>query len=117
MKELLKDAWAVVESTVSGLWEVAGDVIQLAIIEDPFWRGVEMTLIAGLLISKRHAILDIAEKTPIVGGILVYVPRKIDEGVDFLMCKVKEGMSWLRSKALDPVKSWISKADAKLRNK
>jgi hypothetical protein len=117
MKELLKDAWAVVESTVSGLWEVAGDIIQLAIIDDPFWRGVEMTIIAGLLISKRHAIFDIAEKTPLVGGILVYVPRKIDEGINFLMFKLKEGMSWLRSKTLEPVKIWISKVDDKLRKK
>ena len=114
MKELLKDIWAVLESTVKGLWEVGGDVAQLAWVEDPFWRGVVMTLVVGAMISKRHAIMAGLDKIPLVGGVLVFVPRKIDEGAGFLMRKVKEGLSWLKSKTVDPVASWVSKADKDL---
>ena len=116
MKELLKDIWAVLESTARGLLEVTGDVAQLAWVEDPFWRGVVMTLAVGGLIMKRQQLMAMLDKIPLVGGVLVFVPRKIDEGAGFVMGKIKEGLSWLRSKTIDPVKSWVSKADKDLRD-
>lgn len=116
MKELLKDIWAVLESTARGLLEVTGDVAQLAWVEDPFWRGVVMTLAVGGLIMKRQQLMAMLDKIPLVGGVLVFVPRKIDEGAGFVIGKIKEGLSWLRSKTIDPVKSWVSKADKDLRD-
>ena len=116
MKELLKDIWAVIESTAGGLWDVAGDLAQLAWVEDPFWRGVVMTLVVGALVMKRHALMAALDKIPLVGGVLVFVPRKIDEGAGFVMDKIKEGLSWLKGKTIDPVKSWVSKADKDLRD-
>ena len=116
MKELLKDIWAVLESTAKGLWDVTGDLAQLAWVEDPFWRGVVMTLAVGAIVMKRHAIMAALDKIPLVGGVLVFVPRKIDEGAGFVMRKVKEGLAWLKGKTIDPVASWVSKADKDLRD-
>jgi len=116
MKELFVDAWALLVSVLTGAVEVSKDAVQLAIIEDPFWRGVEMTLLVGLAIMKRKAIMDALNRVPLVGGVLVYVPRKVDAGFDWLLGKAKAGLDFLKSKTLDPVLSWVRKADKKLRD-
>ena len=114
MKELLNDILAVIESAAMGAWEITGDLFRLAMIEDPFLRGAATALVAVALISKRKAVMSVLDRIPIVGGVLVYVPRKIDEGFDFVMDKLKLGLGWMRDK-LAPIKAWVSKADKDLR--
>jgi len=116
MKELFVDAWALIVSVFTGAFEVTKDVVDLAIVEDPFWRGVELTLLVGFVIMKRKSILDMLDRVPLVGGVLAFVPRKVDDGCDWLMLKVKTGLDFLKSKTIDPVRAWISKADKKLRD-
>lgn len=116
MKELFVDAWALIVSVLTGAVEVSKDAINLAIVEDPFWRGVELTLLVGLAVMKRKAIMDALDRVPLVGGVLVYVPRKVDAGCDWLLGKAKAGLDFLKSKTIDPVMAAISKADKKLRD-
>ena len=65
---------------------------------------------------ERKRFMDMLDRVPLVGGVLVYVPRKVDAGCDWLLGKAKAGLDFLKSKTIDPVMAAISKADKKLRD-
>ena len=115
MKELLKDLWALIESLAVAGWDILCSAAQLVYVEDPFLRGVVTTLVAGLLIMKWKQIESFLDRVPVIGGLLVFLPRKLREGVGFLSRKAKEGLSFLKSKTIDPVSRALSKADKDLR--
>jgi uncharacterized membrane protein YdfJ with MMPL/SSD domain len=115
MRELLTDAWALVMSIMSGLADVVGNAVALAIAEDPFWRGVEITILVGILVLKRKKVLALIDRVPVIGAALAFVPAKLDMIGERIVGVAGHAYRLLKSKVWDNAISWIKKIDSKIR--
>jgi len=115
MRELLTDAWALVVSIMSGLADVVGNTMALAIAKDPFWQGVEITIIIGAIAFKRKKVLALIDRIPVIGAALAYVPAKLDMIVERIVDGAVRAYRLVKSKVWDNAISWIKKVDSKIR--
>ena len=70
MLELLRDGWALLETIVGSCWDIIQSALSLVIINDPFWRGVELTIVVLLLWRNRKAVISGVDGVPLLGGLV-----------------------------------------------
>lgn len=70
MIELVRDVWGLLVTLLVSCWDIIQSALSVVIVEDPFWRGVECTIIALILWKNRRAIIETIDGIPLLGGLL-----------------------------------------------
>ena len=116
MLELISDTWNLLLTLLLSLWNILVDAVNLVIIDDPFWRGVECTIIFLLIWRNRKELIDIIDAIPLLGGLvargLVIIDDIAETGVEAAL-----GL-WetIRSNTWDRLVKLIKKTDSDLRS-
>ena len=115
MLELAIDLWVLIITTLISLWAVLGKVVDLIIINDPFWAGVEATLIVLIVWNNRKELIRLVDRIPLLGALVAKVLNLADEAVEFILSKLHSSWVSVRSKTWDRLVSWILNTDKELR--
>ena len=70
MLELINDSWNLLVTLLVSCWDIINSALSLVIIDDPFWRGVEFTIVALLIWRNRKDIIALIDSIPLLGGLL-----------------------------------------------
>ena len=57
MLELLQDGWDLIATLAISVWNILGSMLNLVIVDDPFWRGVELTILVLLIWNNRKELI------------------------------------------------------------
>ena len=115
MKELLVDMWGVVTAVLLAGYNIINSVLSLVVIDNPFWRGVELTLIAVVVWHHRKALIALVDKVPLLGGLAARGLSLVDDAVDGAMELVAMGLQVIKSKTWDKLVARVKKTDKDLR--
>lgn len=115
MKELLVDMWGVVAAVLLAGYGIVNSVLSLVIIDNPFWRGVELTLIAVVVWHHRKALIAHVDKVPLLGGLTARGLGLVDDAVDGAMELIVMGLQAIKSKTWDKIAARVKKTDKDLR--
>ena len=115
MLELLNDAWNLILTILLSCWDILHSAVGLVIIDDPFWRGVECTIIALLIWRNRKEIIEVIDAIPLLGGLVARGLVIVD---DIAETAVGAGLGlWevVRSNTWDRLVKLVKKTDSNLR--
>ena len=115
MLELLKDCWGLLETLLVSDWDILGSALNLVIIDDPFWRGVQFIIVVLLTWNNRKELIQLVDRTPLLGGLLARGLKLADSGAEMIKEKLDAAWDLVRSKTWDKAVSFILKADKDLR--
>ncbi len=115
MKELLVDIWGVVAAVWIAGYDIVNSVLSLVVIDNPFWRGVELTLIAVAVWHHRKALIALVDKAPLLGGLAARGLSLVDDAVDGAMELVAMCLQAIKSKTWDKIAARVKKTDKDLR--
>ena len=116
MRELLSDAWGLISTVLSSAWDILSAGAELAIVDDPFWRGVEVALLCALLYRHRKGLIAAADRVPLLGGALAWVLGRADWAADWLEAQAARVWNVVRSQTWDRLIALVEKADKDLRS-
>ncbi len=115
MIELLKDGWDLIATLVVSAWEILASALNLVIIDDPFWRGVELTLVALVVWNNRKELIQLIDRVPLLGGLVARGLSLVESGAELLIDKASSLWNTVRAQTWDKAVSFILKADKDLR--
>ncbi len=115
MLELISDAWNLVVTLLLSCWNILESVAGLVIIDDPFWRGVECTIIALLIWKNRKSIIAGVDSIPLLGGLLARCLFVADEIAETVLDASLGLWQLVRSNTWDRLVKLIKKTDDNLR--
>jgi len=115
VKELLIDVWGVVTAVLLAGYGIVHSVLSLVIIDNPFWRGVELTLIAVMIWHHRKALIAMVDRVPLLGGLTARLLRLVDDTADVAVELVVMSLKALKSKTWDKLAARVKKTDEDLR--
>ena len=85
------------------------------IIDNPFWRGVELTLIAVMICQHRKALIEMVDRVPLLGSLTARLLRLVDDTADVAVELVVMSLKTLKSKTWDKLAARVKKTDEDLR--
>ena len=115
MFELLSDGWDLVATLLVSAWEILGSALNLVIIDDPFWRGVELTLLVLIAWNNRKELIQLVDRIPLLGGLVAKGLELTESGTEYLLDKAHGLWHRIRSNTWDRAVKLILKADKDLR--
>ena len=115
MRELITDAWGLVAAVLTSGWEILRSALSLVVIDDPFWRGVELTLVALLVWRHRKALIAAVDSVPLLGGLVARGLALANDAAEGAIELVNLGWDRLRSSTWDKLVARIKRADEDLR--
>ena len=115
MLELLRDSWSLLGTLLTSVWDILRDVASLVVIDDPFWRGVELTVLALLVWRHRKALIALVDGIPLLGGLVARGLSLLDRGVEWGLNIGAQSWDWLRSNTWDRLAVLVRRADDDLR--
>ena len=115
MLELISDAWNLVVTLLLSCWNILESVVGLVIIDDPFWRGVECTIIALLVWKNRKAIIEGVDSVPLLGGLVAKCLVVADEIAETVLDASLGLWELVRSNTWDRLVKLVKKTDDNLR--
>ena len=115
MLELLKDAWDLVATLVLSVLDILGSAVNLVIIDDPFWRGVQLTIITLLLWNNRKAVISAVDSVPLLGGLVARGLSLADDLSERLLEKGSGLWLLVKSNTWDKLVKLVKKTDSDLR--
>ncbi len=115
MLELLRDGWDLVATLIISVWDILGSAVNLAIVDDPFWRGVELTLLALVVWNNRKELIQIIDRIPLLGGLVARGLELSEGGAEYLLDKGLDLWHLIRSNTWDKAVNFILKTDKDLR--
>ena len=115
MKELLVDVWGLLLTLVVSAWSILEAAVSLVVIDDPFWRGVEVTVLALLVWRHRKALISWVDGVPLLGGLVARGLSLIDLGAERGLNLGAQGLEWLRVQTWDRLVGLVRRADKDLR--
>ena len=115
MLELLNDTWNLLLTLLVSCWNILQDVASLVIIDDPFWRGVELTIIALLVWNNRKKIISAVDNIPLLGGIVARCLVVADEITEAALDASLSLWELVRSNTWDRLVRLVKKTDDNLR--
>lgn len=115
MIELAIDLWVLVMTTLISAWTVLGKAVDLIIINDPFWAGVEVTLLTLLIWNNRKELINLIDRIPLLGALVAKGLNLADEVAELVIGKLHSFWVSIRSRTWDRLVSWILDTDKELR--
>jgi len=115
MLELLKDGWDLIATLAVSIWEILASALNLVIIDDPFWRGVELTLVALVVWNNRKELIQLIDRVPLLGGLVARGLLLAESGTELLIDKASDLWTTIRTNTWDKAVSFILKTDKDLR--
>ena len=115
MKELLVDVWGLALTLVVSVWSILEAAVSLVVIDDPFWRGVELTLVALLVWRNRKALIAWVDGVPLLGGLVARGLSLVDLVAERGLNLGVQGWEWIRSQIWDRLVSLVRRTDKDLR--
>ena len=115
MGELLLDLGNLIGVLFVSIWEILVSATNLVIIDDPFWRGVELTLLTLVVWNNRKELIELVDKVPLLGGLVSRALKLSESGAEYLLDKAHSFWNLVRSKTWDKAVSFILKTDKDLR--
>lgn len=116
MLELLSDAWALLITLLVSCWNILESAVSLVIIDDPFWRGVEFTLVALLIWKNRKEIIVGIDAIPLLGGLVAKCLVVVDDLGEAILGAGLSLWNWVRSNTWDRLIKLVKKTDENLRS-
>ncbi len=116
MLELLKDSWGLIITILSSCLDIVQSALSLVIIDDPFWRGVEFTIVALLLWQHRKAVISGVDSVPLLGGLVARGLSLADELAEKILEKGSQLISFVHVNTWDRLVKLVKKADSDLRD-
>jgi len=116
MLELLRDGWDLVATLLMSIWDILGSALNLVIIDDPFWRGVEFVVVVLLIWNNRKELIKLIDRVPLLGGLVARGLEMAERGAEMAIKKLSSLWSLIRSNTWDKAVNFILKADKDLRN-
>jgi len=115
MLELLRDGWDLVLTLLVSVWDILGSVLNLVIIDDPFWRGVEFVIVVLLVWNNRKELIKLIDRVPLLGGLVARGLEVAEVGTEMALEKLSSLWNLIRSNTWDKAVRFILKADKDLR--
>ena len=116
MLELLNDLWSLILTLFVAVWNVLCSLVDLIIIADPFWRGVELTIITLVVWNNRKELISLIDRIPLLGGLLAKGLNLADASAEYILSKAHAAWVAVRANTWDRAVSFILKTDADLRD-
>ena len=89
--------------------------MSLVVVDDPFWRGVEVTVLALLVWRHRKALIAWVDGVPLLGGLVARGLSLVDLGAERGLNLGARALGWLRSQTWDRLVGLVRRADKDLR--
>ena len=115
MLELLRDGWNLLGTLLTSTWDILRDVVSLVVIDDPFWRGVQLTVLALLVWKHRKALIERVDGIPLLGGLVARGLSLLNRGAEWGLNIGVRSWDWLRSNTWDRLAGLVRRADRDLR--
>ena len=115
MIELLFDVGNLIGVLVVSIWEILVSATNLIIIDDPFWRGVELTLLVLVAWNNRKELIQLIDRVPLLGGLVARGLELSESAAEYLLDKAHDLWHLVRSNTWDKAVSFILKTDKNLR--
>ena len=115
MLELLRDGWDLLLTIVLSCWDIIQSALSFVIIDDPFWRGVQLTLVALLLWKNRKAVIVGVDSVPLLGGLVARGLSLADDLSEQLLEKGSNLWLLVKSNTWDRLVKLVKKTDSELR--
>ena len=115
MRELLADAWGLIAAVLTSGWEILRSALSLVVIDDPFWRGVELTLAALLVWRHRKALIAAVDSVPLLGGLLARGLDFANDAAEGSLELASMSWVWIRTRTWDKLVARVNRADEDLR--
>jgi hypothetical protein len=115
MLELLNDGWNLIVTLLLSCWNILESIGSLVIIDDPFWRGVECTIIALLIWRNRKAIIAGVDSVPLLGGLVAKCLVVADELAETVLDAALGLWDLVRTNTWDRLVKFVKKTDDNLR--
>ena len=116
MLELLSDVWNLVATVLSSCWDILESAASLVIVDDPFWRGVQFTIIALLTWNNRKELIQLIDRVPLLGGLLARGLKLADSAAEMIKEKLDAAWELVRSNTWDRLVKLVLKTDDDLRD-
>ena len=115
MLELLRDGWDLIVTLIISVWEILGSALNLVIINDPFGRGVEFTLIALVVWNNRKELIQLVDRVPLLGGLVSRILKLSEAGAEYVLGKAQYVWYLIRYNTWDKFVNFVLKTDKNLR--
>lgn len=115
MLELLRDGWDLAVTLIVSAWDILGSAVNLVIIDDPFWRGVELTLLALVVWNNRKELIQLIDRIPLLGGLVARGLELSESAAEYLLDEAHSLWHLIRSNTWDKAVNFILKTDKDLR--
>lgn len=116
--EFLTEIKDVIVAVAVGAWGVIGPVVQLLVPEEPTSQAFVLGVLATLGVMKRREIADLMEKhIPLVGLFGALIVRKVSDGAEFVLGKVRDFGLLIKANTWDRVAGWVSSATSWVKEK
>ena len=115
MLELLRDGWDLIATIFIAAWDILGSALNLVIIDDPFWAGVEFTIVVLLIWNNRKELIQLVDRVPLLGGLAARGLNLADSGAELVLDKSLKLWQTLRANTWDKAVKFILKTDKNLR--
>ena len=115
MLELITDFWVLLTTLLISLWDVLKSAVNLVIIDDPFWCGVELTILTLVVWNNRKELISLIDRVPLLGALIARGLSLGETLVELILGKAHSFWVSIRSRTWDRLVSAILKADEDLR--
>ena len=115
MLELLNDGWDLIATIFISVWDILGSALNLVIIDDPFWAGVEFTIAVLLIWNNRKELIQLIDRIPLLGGLAARGLNLAEGAAEFALDKSLKLWETLRANTWDKAVKFILKTDKELR--
>ena len=116
MLELLRDSWDLVATLLISVYDILCSALNLVIIDDPFWRGVEFVIVVLLIWNNRKELIKLIDRVPLLGGLVARGLEVAETGTEIAIKKIDSLWYLVRSNTWDKAVSFILKTDKDLRD-
>ena len=116
MLELLRDSWDLVTTLLISICDILSSALNLVIIDDPFWRGVEFVIVVLLIWNNRKELIKLIDKVPLLGGLVARGLEVVESCTEIAIKKLDSLWNLIRSNTWDKAVSFILKTDKDLRS-
>ena len=116
MLEIIGDLWALLITLLISCWNILESALSLLIIDDPFWRGVELTIVVLLVWKNRRELIDLIDKIPLLGGLLSKVLNLSNDASEYVLGTAHTLWEKIRSNTWDRLVKAILDTDKDLRD-
>ena len=115
MLELLQDVSNLVGILIVSIIDIIAGTFNLVIVDDPFWRGVELTLLTLVVWNNRKELISLIDRIPLLGGLVARGLKLAETCAEYVIKKLKNFWFLIRSKTWDRAVKFILETDKELR--